>query len=304
MLIVTPAIIKFAHKADFTEKPKPDVERKIHKEPKAYLASIGIFVIYWLCCVIFIRDLDRTDFMIFLASLIILLVGLVDDWFKIRGRDLKAWPKFIVQAGACLLVCFSGIRVTGFTVPFTGYYLEIAPGLQVVLTVLWIFGVTTVINFTDGLDGLAGGIAGISASVFFLLAIIKQYEEFAFMSIILIGVCLGYLKYNKYPSQILMGDSGATFLGFMLGVISIEAAFKQAAVVSIVVPVLALGLPIFDNLFVVIKRMREKRPVYEGDSSQIHYRLLNKGLSQKQVVNYLYLVNIGLCLLAVIFIFV
>jgi UDP-N-acetylmuramyl pentapeptide phosphotransferase/UDP-N-acetylglucosamine-1-phosphate transferase len=168
------------------------------------------------------------------------------------------------------------------------------------LTVIWLFGVTTVINFTDGLDGLAGGITCISACTLFVVALAKGQDVSALMSITLVGICLGYLRYNKFPAKILMGDAGATFLGFMLGIISLDGAFKQATLISIFIPILTLGLPIFDNIFVVFNRLREGKPIYVGDASQAHYRLLAKGLSQKQAVYVLYLVSVCLNLSAII----
>jgi UDP-N-acetylmuramyl pentapeptide phosphotransferase/UDP-N-acetylglucosamine-1-phosphate transferase len=119
------------------------------------------------------------------------------------------------------------------------------------------------------------------------------------MAIILIGICLGYLKYNKFPSKILMGDAGATFLGFILGIISLDGAFKQVTVISIFIPILILGLPIFDNIFVMLKRLSEGRPIYVGDASQLHFRLLSKGFTQKQVVYLLYFASACLNLSAI-----
>jgi UDP-N-acetylmuramyl pentapeptide phosphotransferase/UDP-N-acetylglucosamine-1-phosphate transferase len=199
-----------------------------------------------------------------------------------------------------MLVFFAGVRFLGFTNLFDGSFISLPVWLQFVLSVVWLFGVTTVINFTDGMDGLAGGLSCIASITLFIVALAKGNAYSALMGIILVGICLGYLKYNRFPSKILMGDAGATFLGFMLGVISLDGAFKQATALSIFVPVLALGLPIFDNLLVVFRRLKSGRPVYVGDSSQVHYRLLRMGLSQKQVVYVLYLISICLNLCAII----
>ena len=159
---------------------------------------------------------------------------------------------------------------------------------------------TTVINFSDGLDGLAGSLSTISAITLFIVALTKNQSEPALMAIILVGVALGYLRYNKPPARIYMGDAGAGFMGFMLGIIALDGAFKQATVLSLFVPILALGVPIFDNLFVVIKRFIEGKPVYKADRSQAHYRLLSAGLNPKQVVWFLCLVNLCLSLTSII----
>jgi UDP-N-acetylmuramyl pentapeptide phosphotransferase/UDP-N-acetylglucosamine-1-phosphate transferase len=299
MLVLTPLLRKLAIRIDYQEKPKKD-DRKIHTEAKPYLAGLGIFLIFWVCYFLIIRDFSLKSFLLLISSTMIFGVGMVDDWVKIKGSDLKAWPKFLVQLAACILVYVAGVRFFGFTNIFNGEYIVLPVWLQFTLTITWLFGITTVINFTDGMDGLAGGLSCISACTLFVVALAKGNAYSAIMGIVLVGICLGYLKYNKFPAKILMGDAGATFLGFMLGLISLDGAFKQATVVSIFVPVLALGLPIFDNLFVILKRLKDHKPVYVGDSTQIHYRLLKKGMTQKQVVMFLYLISISLNLLAII----
>lgn len=300
MLILTPLLRKLAIRIDYQEKPKANEERKIHTEAKPYLAGLGIFLAFWVCYFLIIRDFSMKSWLLLLSSTMIFGIGMLDDWFKIKGSDLKALPKFLVQLAACILVYIAGVRFFGFTNVFNGEYILLPVWLQFTLTITWLVGITTVINFMDGMDGLAGGLSCISACTLFVVALAKGNTYSAIMGIALVGICLGYLKYNKFPAKILMGDAGATFLGFMLGLISLDGAFKQATVVSIFVPVLALGLPIFDNIFVVFKRMKAHKPIHIGDASQIHFRLLSKGLTQKQVVMFLYLVSISLNLLAII----
>ena len=301
MLFITPRLTKVAYKLNYTEKPNLDIERKIHKEDKAYLAAIGIFLSFWVCYFIFTRDMSQKSIILLVSSFFIWSIGMIDDWYKIKGGDFKALPKMAIQLLGCLIVVFfTNIKFSGITNPFNNAYIQFPSWVQFLLSILWLFGVTTVINFSDGLDGLAGGIACISASTLFVVAMSKGNSISAIMSIALVGTCLGYLRYNKYPAKILMGDAGATFLGFMLAIISLDGAFKQATVFSIFIPILALGLPIFDNIFVVFKRIKEGRHIYIGDASQIHYRLIAKGLSQKQVVYILYLVCICLNLSAII----
>jgi len=300
MYIATPYLIKLAFKTGYVEEPRPDIERKTHKEPKPYLASLGIFGGFWLVYFSLARHFDAKTLILFAASLLILIVGMLDDWYKINKKDLHALPKFILQLSACVAVCFAGYLISGVNNPFTDAFISFPAALQFFVTVLWIFGVTTVINFTDGLDGLSGGIVCISATTMFIVAIVKGQDHSAMMSAILVGICIGYLKYNRFPSKILMGDAGATFLGFMLAVISLDGAFKQATFLSIFVPVLAFGLPIFDNIYVAFKRIKEGRPFYVGDATQAHFRLLSHGLTQRQTVYVLYLISVCLNLGAVI----
>jgi len=300
MLLITPRLREVAMKINYLEKPKINEERKIHREAKPYLAGIGIFLTFWACYFIFVRDFGTKTLVTLLSSTLIFGIGMVDDWVKIKGGDLSALPKALVQLTACVLVFLAGVRFQGFANPLTSTYILLPVWLQFPLTVAWLFGVTTVINFMDGMDGLAGGLSCITSCTLFIVALSKGNVSSALMAISLVGICLGYLKYNKFPAKILMGDAGATFLGFMLGFISLDGAFKQATVLSIFVPILALGLPIFDNLFVVFKRIKNRKPIFIGDATQVHYRLLAQGMTQKQVVNYLYLVNICLNLCAII----
>lgn len=241
---------------------------------------------------------------IFAGGVLLLIIGTLDDWYKTKGKDFPSLPKFIVQISAAVLVYASGISFTGFFNPLSGEYVVLPVLLQFLLTILWIFGVTTVINFSDGMDGLAGALSAISAVTLFIVAIAKGQSNSAIMAIILVGVTIAYLRYNKPPAKIFMGDAGATFLGFILAVIALDGAFKQATVMSLFIPILALGVPIFDNLFVVVKRMLQGKAIYQADASQAHYRLLRAGLNHKQVVMFLCLISTCLCLSSIILLLV
>jgi UDP-N-acetylmuramyl pentapeptide phosphotransferase/UDP-N-acetylglucosamine-1-phosphate transferase len=182
----------------------------------------------------------------------------------------------------------------------TKKYILLPIYLQFFLSVTWIFGVTTVINFVDGMDGLASSICSISSITLFVVALAKNQVSSAMLSIILTGVCIAYLQYNKPPAKIYMGDGGATFLGFMLGIISLDGAFKQTTMLSLLIPFLALGVPIFDNLFVIIKRFIDGKPIYKADRTQLHYRLLSKGLTPPQAVIFICLISLCLALSSII----
>ncbi len=295
-----PPLGRLAFKLDFVDKPREDVERKIHRNPIPLTASYAIFVGFFVSYLLFTRDFSMQTGAIFLGGILLLVIGTVDDWFKTKGKDFPALPKLIVQVSAAVLVFLSGITFSGFVNPFSGDYVLLPMWLQFILTILWIFGVTTVINFSDGLDGLAGGLSAISAVTLFVVALTKGQTTSAMLSITLIGVTLAYLRYNKPPAKVFMGDAGATFLGFMLAVIALDGAFKQATVLSLFIPVLALGVPIFDNLFVVIKRFLQGKAIYQADASQVHYRLLRAGLNHKQTVMFLYLISTCLGLSSII----
>ncbi len=295
-----PPIGKLAFRIDFVDRPRKDVERKIHREPIPLTASYVMFVGFFLAYLLISREFNLETAAIFAGGVLLLVIGTIDDWFKTKGKDFPALPKLVVQVSAAVLVYASGISFTGFVNPFSGEYVLLPEALQFILTILWIFGVTTVINFTDGMDGLAGGISAISGITLFIVALTKGQSSSAIMAIALVGITLAYLRYNKPPAKIFMGDAGATFLGFILAVIALDGAFKQATVLSLFIPILALGVPIFDNLFVVVKRMLQGKAIYQADASQAHYRLLRAGLTQKQTVLFLYLISTCLSLSSII----
>jgi UDP-GlcNAc:undecaprenyl-phosphate/decaprenyl-phosphate GlcNAc-1-phosphate transferase len=298
--VLIPPLGRLGFKLDFVDKPRKDVERKIHREPIPLTASYAIFIGFAVTYLIFAKGFSLQMLAILAGSLLLLMIGTVDDWYKTRGKDFPALPKLVVQVSAAVLVFASGITFEGFYNPFSGEFQVLPVWLQFVLTVMWLFGVTTVINFSDGMDGLAGGLSGISAVTLFVVALAKGQGDSAIMAIILVGVAAAYLRYNKPPAKVFMGDAGATFLGFILGVIALDGAFKQATLLSLLIPVLALGVPIFDNLFVVVKRFLQGKPIYQADAGQAHYRLLRMGMNPKQVVAFLCLISVCLSLSSII----
>ncbi|WP_120463581.1 MraY family glycosyltransferase [Paenibacillus aceti] len=299
--VLIPPLRKFAYKIDFVDKPVKNNDRKIHKQSIPLTAGIAIFIGFVIAYLFFVKPDDVKEYVaILIGGSLILSIGLVDDWMKTQGKELSALPKLIVQVAAAVIVFYSGISFTGFTAPFSDEYIQFPVWLQLIFTVVWIFGVTTVINFSDGIDGLAGSLTSISSTTLFIVAAAKGQTGSAIIAIILIGVSLAYLRYNKPPAKVFMGDAGATFLGFMLGVVALDGALKQATTLSLFIPILALGVPIFDNIFVVIKRFINGIPVYKADASQAHYRLLRTGLNTKQVVFVLSLINICFGLFSII----
>lgn len=300
VLLLIPPFRKLAIKIDFVDKPRPDSERKIHREPIPLTAGIAIFLGFFITYFLFVGNITKESMGIFLGSLLILGIGLIDDWYKTHGKELASLPKLIVQVCAAIIVYSSGIAFEGFNNPFNGQYINLPEWMQLLLTILWIFGVTTVINFSDGIDGLAGGLSAISGGTLFVVALTLGRGDSAFLAVILVGAALAYLRYNKPPARVFMGDAGATFLGFILGIIALDGAFKGATIASLVVPIFALGVPIFDNIIVVIRRLRESKPIYQADASQAHYRLLATGLNQKQTLIFLCLLNLCFGLTAII----
>ncbi|USG64511.1 undecaprenyl/decaprenyl-phosphate alpha-N-acetylglucosaminyl 1-phosphate transferase [Brevibacillus ruminantium] len=300
VFLLIPPLGRLAFRLDFVDKPRKDVERKIHREPIPLTASYAIYAGFAVPYILFSNETPVQLISVLVGGLLLLIIGTIDDWYKTQGKDFSALPKTIVQLSAAVLVYASGIAFTGFYNPLSGEYVLLPVWLQFILTILWIFGVTTVINFSDGMDGLAGGLSAISAGTLFIVALAKGQSTSAIMAIILVGVAVAYLRYNKPPAKIFMGDAGATFLGFILAVIALDGAFKQATILSLFIPILALGVPIFDNLFVVAKRFMQGKPIYQADASQAHYRLLRTGMNQKQVVAFLCLISVCFSLTSII----
>ena len=205
-----------------------------------------------------------------------------------------------MQVLAAIIVYKSGVAFYGFTNPFTNTYVVLPSIIQFLLTITWIFGVTTVINWSDGMDGLAGGLSFISAMTFAASAVILAQPPSLLFSLMTAGVVLAFLFYNKYPAKIFMGDSGANFLGFILSIIALDGAFKAATILSLLIPILALAVPIFDNIFVIFKRFSEGKPVYQADRSQLHYRLEAKGLNTKQVVTFISGISLAFSVISIL----
>lgn len=296
--IITPVLIRYSFKLSFTDKP---TKRKKHSKETPLSGGIAMFIGFFIIYFIFNKYSQTGEkISVFIGALLILSIGLIDDHFKTKGKEFPIYPRLIVQLIAALIVYSSGIVFRGFTNPFTGIYIELTTVVQLVLTITWIFGVTTVINWSDGMDGLAGGLSCISSITFLGAAIILKQPESIMMSLIIVGVTLGFLMYNRYPAKIFMGDSGANFLGFILSIIALDGAFKQATLMSIFIPILALAVPIFDNIFVIFKRFKDGKPVYQADRSQIHYRLEAKGFTPKQVVIYINSVSLAFSVISII----
>ena len=287
-LITMPFLMKLANKLQFTDKPN---KRKQHKMPTPLCGGIALYIGFFISYFLFVKDDLNKQITVFVAATMIVLIGLIDDWYKTKGKEFPIFPRLVIQLLSAILVFKAGIVFEGFTNPITGNFIELNEIIQFLLTITWIFGITTVINWSDGMDGLAGGLSLISAITFFLAAIILNQYESALVSIILAGVILGFLYYNKFPAKVFMGDSGANLLGFILSITALDGAFKQATVLSLFIPIMALAVPIFDNLFVIFKRFSEGKPVYQADRSQIHYRLEKKGFSTEQVINYIMLIS-------------
>ena len=298
VFILTPILMKVALKYNFTDKP---TKRKKHRGPIPLCGGISMFIGFFIpYFIVFYDHPFKEKYGIFIGALLILIIGVVDDYYKSIGKEFAIIPRLIVQLLAAIIVYKSGVVFQGFTNPFTNTYVVLPTIIQFILTITWIFGVTTVINWSDGMDGLAGGLSFISAMTFAASAVILSQPPSLLFSLMIAGVVLAFLFYNKYPARIFMGDSGANFLCFILSIIALDGAFKAATILSLLIPILALAVPIFDNIFVIFKRFSEGKPIYQADRSQLHYRLEAKGLNTKQVVSFISAISLVFSIISIL----
>jgi UDP-GlcNAc:undecaprenyl-phosphate GlcNAc-1-phosphate transferase len=218
----------------------------------------------------------------FAGMIVIVAVGLWDDI-----RPIRPGVKLVGQIVAASLPLAAGLRVDYVGNPFGGGLIQLGL-LGIPVTLAWIVGFTNVINLIDGLDGLAAGVSAIAAVSFLVLAAqMNQLVAAAFASA-LIGACIGFLRYNFHPASIHMGDSGAMFLGFTLSTLALQGVMKSVAAITLVVPLLVIGVPVFDTLSAIIRRARHGRPIQEADDGHIHHRLLRRGFNHRQTVLIIY----------------
>ena len=220
------------------------------------------------------------------AAGLIALVGLIDD---VRG--LRAYVKLLAQVAAAALVCALGVRIRGLAV---GNLFTLELGwLSWPLTIFWIVGITNAVNLIDGLDGLAAGICAATCGVIAVFALYTDQLVMAVLMLALLGSLTGFLYFNFNPARIFMGDCGTYFLGFVLATASVISATKASTIVGLALPALALGVPIFDTLFSILRRLLERRSIFAPDRSHIHHRLIDMGLRQRHVVIFLYVVTLA-----------
>ncbi len=293
----TPMVISLAHKINALDIPKD--ERRVHKKPIPLIGGLAIFYGF-IVSVLCFATMDRETMGILLGSVIIVTVGVIDDM-----TDMKAIIKLLCQMVAAAIVVWSGVRIGHFTNPFDQWfgppYIVLNYWVSVAITIFWIVGVCNAVNLIDGLDGLAVGVSSIaSMSLLAMTFLISNNINVAIITAALAGAGFGFLPYNFNPAKIFMGDTGALFLGFILACVSVQGFLKLSAVISFAVPILILGLPIFDTLFAIIRRVLTGRSPMSPDRGHLHHRLLDMGFSQKQTVAILYTMTAVLCLTAVV----
>lgn len=304
--ITVPYTIKLAKKVGAIDVPN---NRKVNKKPIPRIGGIAILTgflvssVYLIITLVIEHKIILDDSDNYKMKLLGFLLGIfIIETFAYLDdvKDLSPLMKLCAQVAAAIVIYLFGIRIDVIN------YYELPQVISFLLTVGWIVGITNAINLIDGLDGLSSGVALISG---FSLLIIFATNYSPLISIILItalsGAILGFMPFNIYPAKTFMGDVGAQFLGFSLSVIGILGVAKTVTLVVFIAPVLVLGLPIFDTLFAIVRRMvkgKSFKAVFEADKGHLHHRLMQQGFTQKQSVFILYALTATLGMLAIIII--
>ncbi len=258
--------------------------RSVHTKPLPYLGGVAIYAGFVAAAAAALGPREPLVVALALGGGVILVLGMVDDL-----RPLSAWTKLLVEFAVAGAMVWAGIRIEWMTNPLGGLFHTGFWGIP--LTMLWIVGVTNLLNVIDGLDGLAAGITSIVALTLLFACRQAGQVHTALLTAALAGSALGFLPHNFNPAKIIMGDAGALFLGFAIALISVEGPIKSAATVAMFVPVLALGVPIFDAAFAVWRRAVSRRSMVVADRDHLHHRLLRMGYSQRQAVMLMYSVS-------------
>ena len=275
-----PGVIKLAGRIGAIDKPD---KRKVHVEAMPRLGGLAIFLAFIIPCLIAF-DISGPYVGLLLGASIVFVVGMLDDIYQ-----LSAWTKLAGQIIAAGTAIYFGVEVHFLTNPFDGTL--ILGLLSIPVTLFWIVGVTNAINLIDGLDGLAGGVSGIAAITIGIIALLHGQTQAAWTAFILFAAIIGFLPHNFHPARTFMGDGGSNLLGFVLACLAIIGMTKSAALISLFIPIVILGIPIFDTFFAIIRRINNKTPIFKPDKDHLHHRLLALGMSQVRSVLIIYLLS-------------
>ena len=287
----TPPVRVLAYKLKAIDIPLDD--RRMHKVPIPRLGGLAIYLGFMITALTF-TEMSPLLLTLLIGGTLIVLLGVLDDILR-----LKAIIKFIAQIGVAFIAVWQGITIESITL--FGHTINFG-GWSILVTVLWIVGLTNAINLIDGLDGLSCGVSAISSmSLLFVAILLGETNSGIILTAIVVGACVGFLPFNLNPAKIFMGDTGALFLGYTLSLISISGVMKVHTLVSFIIPLSIFALPIFDTTFAILRRVIHGRSPFSPDRGHLHHRLLDMGLNQKQTVAILYSVCALLGLSAVLF---
>ena len=279
VLVLTPGVGRFARILGVVDEPGET--RRVHTMPVPRLGGIALLLGIFVPALAFL-PLEGAYRGILLGAAVATTVGAIDDF-----RGLPWWGKLAGQVAAGSIAVGFGVTVDRFTFPGFGSQ-ELPEWTAGAATIVWVVAIMNMVNFLDGMDGLAAGVCAIAGSTFAVIGLSLGAPDAALLSAIVAGACFGFLRHNFYPARIFMGDSGALLLGFLLATVSIEGLVKTAALATLVLPLLVLAIPIIDTSFVFAKRLKYRQPLYEADRAHLHHRFMSIGFSQARAVAYMY----------------
>ena len=284
-IVTTPLVRSLALRVGAVDNPNA---RRINKKPMPSAGGLAILLAFVLATLVFMpmiihKDIWHVSYIRYILPVVVggsvvALTGFIDDIL-----ELKPLPKMLgIVIGAVIVWAFTDFRFDSFKIPFGGPMIHFGPVLTLILTVLWIAAITNAINLIDGLDGLVGGVSFLTMTIFVLVAAI-----------------MGFFPYNYHPAIIYLGDTGALFIGFMIGVLSLQG-LKNATAVAILSPVIILGVPIVDTVVAIVRRKLSGRPAMEADKMHLHHRLLAMGFTHRGAVLVVYAIAILFSLIALL----
>jgi len=286
-----PLVKKLAVRIGAFDHPEKE-KRRVHKKPTPNIGGLAIFFGFIIAVVLF-TDPTREVFGLIFGATLMLIMGYIDSMV-----GLRAIPKLISQILASFILISFGVSIDFISNPSDGVF-ELGL-LSIPITIFWVVGITNAINFIDGLDGLAAGVVTISCGTLAVISYITGRYEILPLALFLGFSSAGFLPYNFYPAKIFMGDAGSQFLGFSLAAISIMGTLKSATLLSLFVPVLALGIPIFDIITAIIRRIKKNKSIIEADREHLHHLFLDYGFGQKKAVLVIYSLNILFGVIAIV----
>ena len=291
-IIITPIVIKFAMNIKAVDRPGV---RTVHKRPVPRIGGTAIFISFMFVIVIVMfmsneiseafRNMQKPLTVLFCSATLIFIVGFFDDL-----KGLPAKFKFLTEIISASALCFAGVKITSISI--TDQAVLNLGILSCPLSILWIVGITNAVNLSDGLDGLAAGISAVAFGVILVLAIYNDQVIMAVIMLIMLGSLTGFLFFNFNPAKIFLGDCGSLFLGFMIRSLSILCSMKSSALVGLALPVLTLGVPIFDTFFSMLRRFLERRSIFSPDRNHFHHKLIDLGIKQRHVVITIYVITL------------
>lgn len=287
--LLSPVTIKIAPKIGAMDVPK-DL-RRMHTSVMPRFGGLAIFAATEITLALAaVYDPEMT--VILIGGILIFAVGAYDD---IRGMSAKV--KFFLQAVCAAFLYAAGLRIEFVKNPCTLWsddcplYIFFPQPISFIITVIWIVGITNTVNLIDGLDGLAAGVAAIASGYIAYASALSGQYSVALAMVTVTGASLGFIPSNFHPAKTFMGDCGSLYLGFMIAAVSVMGSTKGATLIVTIVPVLALGLPIFDTAFAIIRRWVNNVPIMSADKGHVHHRIMNTGLGQRRTVMIMYCIN-------------